>query len=99
MYQVITKSEFVKSFKNCGRDDNFSYDGLSALYDYLCSYENETGERVELDPIGLCCEFAEYENLAAFQEDYGTEYQSLEDIQEWTTVIPIDDEAFIVRLF
>jgi len=99
MYQVVTKTEFIKSFLDAGRGNDFSYDGLSALYDYLCEIEDETGIEIDYDPIGICCEFAEYENLTEFCEDYGEQYKTLDDIRYVTDVIPVDDERFIVRLF
>jgi len=99
MQWTITKSDFVRGFAECGRIDQFSYHGLRALYNYLCDIEDETGIEIEYDPISICCEFAEYENLAEFQQDYGEQYQTLDDIRYVTDVIPVDDERFIVRLF
>jgi hypothetical protein len=49
--------------------------------------------------IALCCEFQEYVNLAEFQDDYGTDFETIEDIEAATTVIKVDDEAFIVQVF
>jgi hypothetical protein len=61
--------------------------------------EQTTGEEMELDVIGTCCEFTEYENIEAFQDDYGSEYETLDDIRDVTTVIEIDDDAFIIQAF
>ena len=83
---------FQRAFKDMGRDDNFSYAGLKALFDYLEDYEEATGEETELDVISLCCDFTEYESLEDFQADYGDEYETIEDIRDSTTVIDIADE-------
>jgi hypothetical protein len=99
MIQTITKSDFTTAFHKMGRGEQFSYAGLDALFDYLKDYEDSTGEEIELDVIALCCEYAEYDNLADFNEDYGEEYQSIEEIEHATQVIMIDDSSFIVRQF
>ena len=80
------------------RPDNFSYSGLKALYNYLEDYECDTGEPVELDVIATCCDYTEYESLEAFQEEYGEDYQSIENIEQ-DTLIMIDDTSFIIHQF
>ena len=99
MIQTINKSEFTSAFHRAGRGDQFSYEGLIALYDYLEDYEDSTSEQIELDVIALCCEYNEYEDLAEFQEDYSEDYESIEDIEGETQVIMIDDDAFIIQAF
>ncbi len=98
MFQHISEYDFIRAFEQV-RPDNFSRAGLSALYDYLEDYEDSTGEQIELDVIALCCEYNEYEDLAEFQEDYGDDYQSIEDIERETTVITVDDDGFIILQF
>ena len=99
MKQNINESEFRTAFHRMGRGEQFSYAGLSALYDYLEDYEESTGEEIELDVIALCCEYAEYDSLADFREDYGEEYNSMDNIEYETTVIMIDDTSFIIQQF
>ena len=52
-----------------------------------------------MDYISFCCDYAEYENLQQFQNDYGEEYKTIEDIEEKTTVIKMGKGAFIVQQF
>ena len=99
MIQTITKSDFTTAFHRAGRGNNFTYEGLIALYDYLEEYEDSTGEQIELDVIGICCEYNEYESLEEFQEDYSEDYQSIEEIEHATQVIMIDDTSFIIQAF
>jgi hypothetical protein len=99
MIQTINKSEFTSAFHKAGRGNQFSYEGLIALYDYLEQYEDDTGESMELDVIALCCEYAEYESLAEFQEDYSEDYHSIENIEHATQLIMIDDTSFIIQQF
>ena len=64
MKQTINEYQFRRAFEEC-RPNNFSYEGLTALYDYLERYEEDTETELELDVIGLCCEFSEYDDLNA----------------------------------
>ena len=99
MKQTINFTDFVQAFHNHNRFDNFGYDGLTALFDYLEEYEQSTGEDLELDVIALCCDFTLYENLKDFHEDYGDDYETMADIESTTLVIPVDDESFIIQHF
>ena len=59
MKQTINIYAFCNAFYKMGRKDNFSYDGLKILFDYLEELEQDTGEEMELDVIALCCDYAE----------------------------------------
>jgi len=98
MYQTISKNMFHEAFEDI-RPDNFTFDGLDELFDYLEGYEDETGKGVELDVIALCCDFTEYENLEEFQGCYDGEYESIEDIEAVTSVIRVGDDGFIIHNF
>jgi hypothetical protein len=99
MKQSINEYQFRDAFHKMGRGEQFSYDGLTALYDYLEQYEDDTGQEIELDVIALCCDFTEYDSLAEFREDYGEDYETIEDIQYDTSVIMIDEDSFIIQRF
>ena len=97
MKSTVSLSDFRDAFQI--RKENFTYAGLEALFNYLEEYEEDTGQEIELDVIVFCCEYTEYENLAEFQQDYNEDYETLEDIEEATIVIRIDDDAFIIQCF
>jgi hypothetical protein len=100
MKQTINFSQFCDAFKSYGRDNNFSYDGKEALFNYLENYEEDIGEEIELDVIALCCEYNEYADLAEFQAEYSDGYETLDDIRDQTTVIEIEgSEGFIIQCF
>ena len=99
MKQSINEYQFRDAFHKMGRGEQFSYAGLSALYDYLEQLGDDIGEEIELDVIALCCEYAEYDSLAEFREDYGEDYNTMQDIEYHTTVIMIDNESFIIQQF
>jgi len=65
MKQSINSYDFHRAFEQL-RPDNFSYDGLNVLFDYLEQYEEDTGEEIELDVIAICCDYAEM----TFEEVY-----------------------------
>ena len=92
MKQSINEHKFRDAFHKMGRGEQFSYDGLTALYDYLEQLEYNKDTEMELDVIALCCEYAEYDSLAEFREDYGEDYNTMQDIEYHTTVIMIDNE-------
>lgn len=98
MYQSVNSWDFSEAFRQAGREDNFSQAGLEVLFDYLEDYENSTGEQMELDVVAICCDFTEYENLKELQVDY-PDIEDMDDLQDHTTVIMIDDESFIIQQF
>tara|TARA_R110002012_G_scaffold265142_1_gene448523 strand:- start:82 stop:396 length:315 start_codon:yes stop_codon:yes gene_type:complete len=104
MKQTINGYQFKDAFQKC-RPNNFSYEGLTALYEYFEEYEEGTGTEIELDVIAICCEFTEYDSLEEFQSEYyddvkGDKYEDLEEIEEETIVIKIEGtEGFIIQVF
>ena len=95
-------NDFLEEFKKYDREDQFSYEGKKALFNYLNELGEDLGEPIELDIIGLCCDFTEYNSLEEFNDAYGysvDEVNSIDDISYYTTVISIDDESFIIQNF
>ena len=74
MKQIVNFNNFVDAFRAMGREENFSYDGLEALFQYLEDYEDNTGQEYELDVIALCCEFSEYADVEEYADAYGVPY-------------------------
>ena len=70
----VTQYDFTQAFKAYGRDSDFSYAGLQALFDYLEELEEDTGQEIELDVISLCCDYAEYETALEAAREYGCDY-------------------------
>lgn len=88
MKTTVNFSAFAQAFRDMNRSDNFSREGLKALFDFLEEMEADTGEEYELDVIALCCEY--YESTAAdLIQDYqidvseaGGDEEEIEDIIE-----------------
>ena len=96
---VINEHAFIDAFMEC-RPNQFTYEGLEALFEYLEQLESEMGEEIELDVIGLCCEYTEYDNFKIFQDEHShMGYECIEDVENDTIVLPIDKESFIVGNF
>ena len=100
MKQIITESQFINAFKSWDTYKNqFSYEGLKALFEWFEELENDTGEEMELDVVAICCDFTEYESLKEYNEDYDKEYEEIDEIADDTTLIKIDDEQFIIQQY
>jgi hypothetical protein len=96
MYKNINFQDFCDAFAKMNRDNNFSYEGKQALFDYLEEYEESTGEKIELDIIALCCEYTEYKNLEELQQNYD-KIRTMRELEDNTQVIPFGEESFIIQ--
>lgn len=76
-------------FKECGRENHFSYEGFNALYDYLDEYSDNVGEDFKVDVIALCCDFTEYSDWKELYDNYSYSYNNEEESWEDT-----DQEVF-----
>ena len=71
MKQTVSEYQFVDSFRHAGRETQFSVPARLALFAHLEQFEEESGKELELDPVGICCEFAEYPSALSAAEAYG----------------------------
>ena len=100
MKQTINFYNFSDAFRKAGRAEQFTYEGQRAIFDYLEEYEDSTGEEVELDVVAICCEYMEYENLEEFHNIYDKkDYPSLEKLRDYTQVIEVGEDSFIIAEF
>ena len=77
MKRTINKWEFRDAFRDMGRKDQFSYNGLAALFEHLEGYEEDTGEEIELDVIALCCDYSEYATALEAAREYGNDWSPM----------------------
>ncbi|CAB5194747.1 hypothetical protein UFOVP176_31 [uncultured Caudovirales phage] len=84
---IDTASQFRDQFHRYGRGDQFSYEALGLIFDYL----NDCGSDVELDVIAICCEFSE-ESWEQVTTNYSFDIDSLEDLDE-------DEKIKVVRSY
>ena len=88
--------DFRQAFEGL-RPNNFSSEGLRALFDYLEEYEQDCGEELELDVIALCCEYTEWEDKKEFKSCYPN--IKFKDIHDYCQFIDIDGTRFITNQF
>ncbi len=109
MYQTINLFQFRQAFKAMDRSDQFSYEGLEILFNYLTDLEDQdSSNNFELDVIAFCCDYAEetIENIIDFydidcgglnedeQKNYVKNY--LENV---TSVVGFTDTKIIYQIF
>ena len=100
MKKTINYYDFRTEFREFGREEQFTRQGLKALFDYLEELADDCGIEIELDVIALCCEFVEYDSLEYFHNEYDkNDYPTLEVLRDYTQVIEIDNESFIISAF
>ena len=112
MKTTVYRHDFIDAFRTAGRQDNFSYVGLKALYNYLIDHEESTGEEIELNVIALCYEFIEWNNITEFLDNNDEHFREhwkeigeegmkemFEYIQGYTTIIDIHGTSFITQVF
>ena len=83
MIQTINVSDFRDAFRACGRADQFSYEGLGALFEYL---EEIDGGNYELHVIALCCDYSE-DSPEDIAESYGLDLPEDQDEIEHREIV------------
>jgi hypothetical protein len=68
---------------------SFSRLGAYALVDYLEQMEEDTGEEMEFDSVSIRCDFAEYDSL----RDFADEYFGTTSRNSWADSIGADADA------
>lgn len=102
MKTTLTRYDFERAFTDFDRKENFSYEGLKALFDYLEDYEEQTGEEIELDVIALCCDYTEdtaaniARNYAIDLNDADPEAEDYEDQRRQIVFDYLSDRTSVV---
>ncbi len=105
MKQTINSaSQFRDAFHLSNRKEQFSYDALGMLFDYF----EEIDSDMELDVIGICCDYAE-STVEEVAESYSLEFSSVDDgdkdgelefvlsfLNEQTSVVGVTPDGSIV---
>ncbi len=102
MKQTVTPHQFVDSFRAAGRESQFTRAALFALFDYLESYEEDCGTELELDPIAICCEWAEHDSAILAAKEYGQTFDDESEALDWlrnhTQVVEFEG-GVVVQMF
>lgn len=82
MKTSVNFSQFCDAFRNADRNENFSYAGKRALFDFL----EEVAPDTELDVIALCCEYYE-SDLDSIISDYSIDVSEAGDDDEKADIV------------
>jgi hypothetical protein len=89
---TVTEQIFLDEFKNSSRADQFSRDALVAIFAYITEAEGDVpadeGSDIELDVVGICCEYVEVEN---------SDTDELESYSNCDVVAELDDSTVFIQ--
>ena len=102
MKNTLTTLQAIDELGTFDAFKNWTRDAVSTLVEHVESIEEDTGEEIEFDPIGLACEFT-YHTCARdllcdykpFESVFGkmTDAQAFEELSELTTILPVYDST------
>ena len=94
MIETITEYQFVNEMI---KHNHFTVQGSKVLFEHL----EEIDPNGEFDPVGIRCEYHEYENFEEIQEQYSNlNIRSISELKDYTTVIKIpDSDRLIIKQF
>ena len=100
MYIRVTEDSFRDTFlTSANYSENFSYNGLTALYDYFSELEDELGESIEFDYISIVGEYSEL-TIDELRDNYSInkdkDIDVIEYLQENTIVIEIENSDRVI---
>ena len=78
MKQTVNLPAFMDAFHAYKRYDQFGYNALQILFEYLEELESETSEEIELDVIALCCDYS-VDSVADIASNYDIDLSECED--------------------
>jgi hypothetical protein len=108
MKTIVTEFQFIEAFRHAGRETQFTVNARRALFAHFEDFEHDTGTEITLDPIGICCEFAEYPSALKAANDFGfkevcgndadCEPEALDWLREQTQVVEFEG-GIVIQLF
>ena len=76
--KTFNENDFINEFQAYNRMDNFSIKGLRILFNALEELAQDCGFNIEMDVIGLCCDYNE-DSLYDIVSSYGLDVTDLAD--------------------
>ena len=97
MYIRVTEYSFRNTFLTSAYSENFSYSGLTALYNYFEELEDELNESIEFDLIAIAGEYSEL-TIDELRDNYfiDKDIDVIEYLQENTIVIEIENSDRVI---
>ena len=81
LIEKISSSDLFRMACRMDRGNNFGYDGWLAIGDYLEQLSDDLGENIEVDIVGICCDYSMSEDVSDWWKEYGV-YSDI-DSEEW----------------
>lgn len=78
MKTTVSFYDFRDAFRAYDRGDQFSYEGLKALFDHLEQMERDNGVETELDVVALCCDYYE-DTPEAIAANYSIDIEGMDE--------------------
>ena len=97
MFNTLSTNQAVQELMADEYAD-WSYEAATALVEWIEDFEENQGEPIEFDPIGLRCEFSEY-TATELVEEYS---MTLEEIRQRTLVLDLGtltNQSFVIQQF
>jgi hypothetical protein len=104
MIQTITINDFIRAFEQMGRAKAWSTAGLSAVFDHLEECE-DPNHPMELDVVGIDCEFVEYPDITALKNDYSVpedcedDDEALDYFRDETLVLELPNGGLVIQSY
>ena len=99
MYTRVTEDNFRNTLLMSDYKNKFSYEGLTALYDYFEELEADLGEPIEFDLVGIAGEYSEL-TIDELRDNYSInkdkDIDVIEYLQERTQVIEIENSDSVI---
>lgn len=96
MKKTITLNDFRNMLADYNRTANFSYYGAEILFNALEMLEEDTGEEMEADIIGLCCDFTE-QPVSDWAKEQGD--QDITEMNEAEQLEALSDRTWVLGTF
>ena len=96
MIKQVHEYEFIDTLTG-DEYASFTYNGASALYQYLTNLEEDIGQEIQFDHVAIRCDYSEYKTLDEILNQYD-KIDTLDELMDHTTVIDFDG-GFIIQDF
>ena len=105
MKQTINLESFMQAFHAYNRYEQFGYEALKALFDYLEEIEKSTGTEMDLDVIAICCDYS-HDGVIEIANNYHIDLSDCAEaedrvdvVRDWlnehTIIVGETDEGFV----
>lgn len=115
LIEKISSSDLYHMACRIDRGHNFGYDGWLEIGDYLEQLSDDLGEDIEVDIVGICCEYSMIESVQEFWDEQelptvsDDEWHDMDDeekleaienyLQENTSVVTCQENLIIWQAF